>query len=122
MIRAIAFCLTSCLAVLSCAAQAQQATSGTGGELRVLDKVSGQVTDVTLGRGENRRLGYLSITLEDCRYPSANPSGDAYAALTVWYRDGDSPIFSGWLVASSPALHAMEHPRYDVWVLRCSTS
>ncbi|MGB0800115.1 MAG: DUF2155 domain-containing protein, partial [Planktomarina sp.] len=28
----------------------------------------------------------------------------------------------GWMVASSPALNALEHPRYDIWVLRCKTS
>jgi hypothetical protein len=29
------------------------------------------------------------------------------------------PVFSGWMVASSPALSALDHPRYDVWVLNC---
>ncbi|MEZ5716636.1 MAG: DUF2155 domain-containing protein [Paracoccaceae bacterium] len=33
----------------------------------------------------------------------------------------DDPIFTGWMVASSPALNAMDHRRYDVWVLRCIT-
>ncbi|PZO87150.1 MAG: hypothetical protein DI626_04710, partial [Micavibrio aeruginosavorus] len=27
--------------------------------------------------------------------------------------------FSGWMFASSPALSAMDHPVYDVWVLDC---
>ena len=27
--------------------------------------------------------------------------------------------FSGWMFASSPALSAMEHPVYDLWVLDC---
>lgn len=30
-------------------------------------------------------------------------------------------IFSGWMFASSPALNAMEHPVYDVWVIDCKT-
>ena len=30
-------------------------------------------------------------------------------------------IFSGWMFASSPALSALEHPIYDVWVIDCST-
>ena len=33
----------------------------------------------------------------------------------------EQTIFSGWMLASSPALNALEHPRYDVWVLRCIT-
>ncbi|MEJ6398477.1 DUF2155 domain-containing protein [Yoonia sp. 208BN28-4] len=118
MMKAVAICL----AMLPMASVAQQATSGSGGDLRILDKVNGEVTDLTMAVGESRRVGHLNITMEDCRYPSANPSGDAFAALNIWYRDDNAPVFTGWLVASSPALYAMEHPRYDVWVLRCSTS
>ena len=29
------------------------------------------------------------------------------------------PLFSGWMFASSPALNALEHPVYDVWVIDC---
>ena len=28
-------------------------------------------------------------------------------------------LFSGWMYASSPAVSAMEHPVYDVWVIDC---
>ncbi len=34
----------------------------------------------------------------------------------------DPVVFSGWMFASSPALSAMDHPRYDVWVLSCNIS
>ncbi len=30
-------------------------------------------------------------------------------------------IFSGWMFASSPALSALQHPVYDVWVIDCNT-
>jgi hypothetical protein len=30
-------------------------------------------------------------------------------------------VFSGWMFASSPALSALEHPVYDVWVIDCKT-
>jgi hypothetical protein len=29
------------------------------------------------------------------------------------------PIFMGWMFAASPALHAVEHPIYDVWLSAC---
>ncbi len=29
-------------------------------------------------------------------------------------------LFSGWMFASSPGLNALEHPVYDVWVIRCT--
>ncbi len=100
---------------------AQQVTSAPGGELRVLDKTTGQVTDLTLATGETQKVGPLSVTLGDCRYPTDNPAGNAYAEMTIYYRDGADPVFQGWMIASAPALNAMEHPRYDVWVLRCIT-
>jgi hypothetical protein len=28
-------------------------------------------------------------------------------------------LFTGWMFASSPALSALEHPVYDLWVLDC---
>ena len=28
---------------------------------------------------------------------------------------------SGWMFASTPALNALEHPVYDVWVITCKT-
>ncbi|MEL6641770.1 MAG: DUF2155 domain-containing protein [Pseudomonadota bacterium] len=103
-------------------AAAQAATTAPGADLRVLDKLNGIVTDVSLRTGETATLGYLRVNLKECRFPRDNPNGDAYAELLVMYRDNETPAFEGWLIASAPALNAMEHPRYDVWVLRCNRS
>jgi len=92
------------------------------GELRVLDKLTGAVTDLTLDRGQTGNLGFLSVTLRECRYPQDNPSGDAFAHIQVVDRKQNEPLFAGWVIASAPALNAMDHPRYDVWALRCITS
>lgn len=110
------------LALLPAFAAAQDAVTAAGADLRVLDKLNGIVTDVSLRTRETATLGYLRITLSECRYPASNPSGDAYANLRVMYRTAEEPAFEGWLIASAPALNAMEHPRYDVWVLRCIRS
>lgn len=110
------------VAVLPGFAAAQDAVTALGAELRILDKLNGIVTDVSLRTRETANLGYLRVTLDECRYPASNPSGDAYANLKVMYRNAEEPAFDGWLIASAPALNAMEHPRYDVWVLRCIRS
>lgn len=114
--------LAAILACLPGISPAQEAATALGADLRVLDKLNGIVTDVSLRTGETATLGYLNINLQECRYPRANPNGDAYAELRVIYRDNEEPAFEGWLIASAPALNAMEHPRYDVWVLRCIRS
>ena len=96
--------------------------SGNSAELRLLDKVAGKSTDVTLKMGETYRLGKLRIIMGECRYPSANPAGDAYAFLTILSSDNAKEYFRGWMISSSPALNALDHVRYDVWPLRCATS
>jgi len=114
--------LLALLLILPGFAFAQQVTSASAGNLRVLDKTTGIVNDIELAVGETAQSGPLTITLGDCRYPTGNPAGNAYALLTIFYRDNVPPVFEGWMIASAPALNAMEHPRYDVWVLRCKTS
>lgn len=87
--------------------------------LRGLDKTAGVSREIVVQVGEPFKYGRLSILLNDCRYPKANPTGDAYASLTVKDLSLEAPVFDAWMVASSPALMAMDHPRYDVWVIRC---
>ena len=115
--------LIACLCGLLLAAPvaAQTVASGNGGVIRVLDRLTGDVTDLTIRTGETQNIGALSIMLGDCRYPVENVAGDGFGQLVIHFRDSVTPIFSGWMLASSPALNALDHPRYDVWVLRCTT-
>ena len=101
---------------------AQQVQNAPMGQVRVLDKITGAVRDVDIPEGGQARMGLLDIRMDECRYPAGNPNGNAYALLTVFYRGLEEPVFKGWMIASSPALNPMDHPRYDVWVLRCKTS
>jgi len=87
--------------------------------LRALDKMLGRPTDVDLAVGETVMFGRLAIRAVECRYPLEDSASDAYAHLEILDPEGNA-LFDGWMVASSPALSAMEHPRYDVWVLRCA--
>lgn len=91
-----------------------------GALLRGLDKVSGVVHDVAMRSGKLIEIGNLSVELGECRYPVANPVGDAFAHLSIQNVDTDQPVFNGWMIASSPALNPLEHARYDIWVLRCA--
>jgi len=90
-----------------------------GAVLRGLDTANGQITDITIKSGETKRYERLEITLDQCRYPQENPAGDAFAHLKIRDVREIKPRFDGWMIASSPALSALDHPRYDVWVLRC---
>ena len=101
---------------------AEAAQRGQGAILRGLDKVSGKTVDVELPSGGTAKIFNLWVALSDCRYPADNPTGDAFAYMTINQEGGSDLLFDGWMVASSPALNALDHSRYDVWVIRCMTS
>jgi hypothetical protein len=88
--------------------------------LRGLDILNGTAEDITLRAGETVRFGHLEITAETCRVPRDDPKGDAFAFLEIRDVREETPRFSGWMLASSPALSALDHPRYDVWVASCN--
>lgn len=91
--------------------------------LRGLDKISGRVTDIKAEVGAPSIYERLTITVGDCRAPAEDEAPDAFVFLKI--TDGKldgKEVFSGWMFASSPALSAMDHQRYDIWVLSCSAS
>lgn len=100
----------------------QDTAAMAGASLRGLDTLDGVTETMTLKVGETIRFGALEITLEACRAPREDPASDAYAFLRIRDVREEAPRFSGWMFASSPALSALDHPRYDVWVLSCSNS
>lgn len=108
---------------MAASASAQEQTgvqSSDGALLRGLDTVTGQTEDIRVNVGATVNFHRLKIFLSDCRYPTESPASEAYAFLTIQDIREEEPRFRGWMVASSPALSALDHPRYDVWVLRCN--
>ncbi|MBK5927902.1 DUF2155 domain-containing protein [Rhodobaculum claviforme] len=118
--------LTLALAIAGpAAAQAPaplEVAPATGAVLRGLDKVAGAAHDLTVAVGDSVTFGRLTVTLLECRYPVGNPSGDGYAYLLIHDARHDGAVFRGWMVAASPALNALDHPRFDVWLIRCTNA
>lgn len=89
-----------------------------GAELRGLDKMASATSDLTVRDGATQAFGELQVSVSDCRFPQDSPATDAWAHLTISTQKGKT-LFSGWMSAASPALSAMDDPRYDVWLVRC---
>lgn len=102
------------------AARGPETARGGAARLRGLDKVTGRTQDFELAPGASITFGRLELRLGECRYPAADPSSDAFAELTVIDQRANREVFSGWMIASSPALSALDDPRYDVWVMSCN--
>lgn len=116
MIRALLL-----LSALSAPAGAQEVARANGALLRGLDKISGRTTDLPVQVGQAVRYGRLEVRLGECRFPAGDPSSDAYAQMTITDTAQNVTLFSGWMIASSPALSALDDTRYDVWVISCQS-
>lgn len=111
----------SALAPPALAQGSQQLTvaSSDGVYLRGLDKISGETLDLAVAVGDSVSFGRMEISLIACRYPVEDPSSEAYAFLEITSETNGERLFYGWMIASSPALNALDHARYDVWAIGC---
>lgn len=91
--------------------------------LQSLDKVTARTMTFQARVGATVKFGPLYIKTRACRKPPVAEKPEAAAFLQIWednVKTGEPHwVFSGWMFASSPALSAMDHPIYDVWVLDC---
>jgi hypothetical protein len=93
--------------------------------LRALDTMTARVEELDVTAGQPLKFGTLLITLRACRVtpPEETPESAAFLEISE-FKPGepDAPVFRGWMFASSPALSAMEHPTYDIWVVGCKSA
>ena len=91
--------------------------------LRTMDKITGRVQKISVAIGEQKKVGSLTLLVEKClkKPPEETPENAAF--LTIMDEDApEKPVFHGWMFSSNPALSAMEHPVYDIWVVECGTA
>ncbi|MBI1211635.1 MAG: DUF2155 domain-containing protein [Alphaproteobacteria bacterium] len=89
-----------------------------------LDKIAARTARFEANIGEQVFYNTLIVTARTCktRPPEEPPESAAYLDIQERKPDGTTAnIFSGWMFASSPALSALEHPVYDIWVISCKT-
>jgi hypothetical protein len=87
-----------------------------------LDKITGRTINFDVAIGETVQFGALQVTPRACytRAPTETPNTDAFIDVDEVTLPGEvKRIFTGWMFASSPGLHAVEHPIYDVWLTDC---
>jgi len=87
-----------------------------------LDKITGRITSFDAAIGETVQFGALQVTPRACytRPPTEPARTDAFIEVDEVTLKGEiRRIFTGWMFAASPGLHAVEHPIYDVWLTDC---
>ena len=91
--------------------------------LQGLDKVTARISTIDAPIDDRVRFGTLSLVVRHCRKTPPEEPPEIMAFLEIDdVKPDERPVrlFSGWMFASSPALSALEHPVYDVWVIGCN--
>jgi len=87
-----------------------------------LDKITGTITTFEIKIGETKRFGSLNVTPRICntRPITEEPKTTSFIEVDENHLDGSlKRIFTGWMLAQSPGLNAVEHPVYDIWLTGC---
>ena len=87
-----------------------------------LDKITGRIISFDVAINETVQFGALQVTPRVCytrprprrRTPTPSSRSDEITLQGEIKR-----VFTGWMFAASPGLHAIEHPIYDVWLADC---
>lgn len=87
-----------------------------------LDKITGQIVEFEVPVAQTVRFGTLEITPSVCttRPVPQTPQPTAFVQISDLELSGErTRLFSGWLFADSPALNAVDHPIFDIWLTGC---
>lgn len=90
--------------------------------LQTLDKVTGRVRTLEAPIDREVAFGALRIVARTCRKrPPEEPPESAAFLEIVERQQGEQvqTVFRGWMFASTPAVSAMDHAVYDIWVVDC---
>lgn len=90
--------------------------------MQALDKVTGQMSVIDVPVNGEVKFESFSIVVRSCQAtpPEETPENYAFVDVADTNREGQVfNIFKGWMVSSSPSLNSVEHPIYDVWLLKC---
>jgi hypothetical protein len=87
-----------------------------------LDKITGRIISFEVNIDETVQFGALQLTPKVCwsRPTSEQPQTTTFVEVDeVTFDNKYRRIFTGWMYASSPGLHGVEHAIYDAWLTEC---
>ncbi len=91
-------------------------------EFTGLDKITGRIITFDVYIDETVQFGALQVTPRVCysRSEEEEPKTTTFVEVDEITLDRKiRRIFTGWMLAESPGLNAVEHAVYDVWLQSC---
>ncbi|MBR1948232.1 MAG: DUF2155 domain-containing protein [Alphaproteobacteria bacterium] len=93
--------------------------------LQAMDKITGRVSELNVPVNGLANFGTFSILVRKCitKSPEETPENTAFIDVVDNYKS-ENPvnIFKGWMFSSTPGINGVEHPIYDIWLLKCYNS
>lgn len=89
--------------------------------IEVLDSTPAPASNLKISVHKKKQGKVKSEPAQPAPLPAAESHGGAISPITPASALPENMIFSGWMFASTPALSALQHPVYDVWVIDCKT-
>lgn len=90
-----------------------------------LDKITGRIIRFDVKVNETVQFGALQVTPKVCysRPSTQTPQTTSFVKVSEETLDRKiQSLFSGWMFAASPGLHAVDHAVYDVWLVDCKSN
>jgi hypothetical protein len=94
-------------------------------EFAGLDKITGRIINFDVYIDETVQFGALQITPRACYTRPTNVTQRTTVFVEVdqvSLKQTLTRIFTGWMFADSPALNAVDHAVYDIWLVDCKQS
>lgn len=100
--------------------------------VQALDKVTTETMRFEVPVGQPIRYKTLIFTVRACETAAADeiaPETSAYVVIDTQPKaqagraaPPGRQVYKGWMYASTPGLHPLEHPVYDAWLIACKQS
>lgn len=84
--------------------------------VRIMNKAAGKAYTVNVPVGRDTRFEKMNLLVRSCMQSDPFQAEDYFMFIEI---SQDAKIFSGWMSRNEPGDNPLQHPDYDLWLVRC---
>ena len=86
--------------------------------VKIMNKDAGKVQQVVIPVNQEVQFEKIFVNVRSCKQTDPFQAEDFFAFLEISERD-KGQIFGGWMSRNEPGQNPLQHPDYDVWLVKC---
>lgn len=86
--------------------------------VRIMNKDAGKVQEVKIPVGQEFRFKKMYVNVRSCKQTDPFQAEDFYTFLEISEHE-KGKIFGGWMSRNEPGQNPLQHPDYDIWLVKC---